>query len=546
MPLAILTELVDLNICPTLVATLHPGDQLTIGDLHGNAVKLIYFLIKQGILQFKQGIADYQKIIEIYNKNALTQELTLQDLAEFNNILKQATVPENASQALIRLIGDEVADRGNNDYFTLLVLKKLKENNIPTEIILSNHGAEFVRYYEDPKCQIQINDKQISSLWGLQALIENNLVTSEEVQQLVNTAYKPSIKLLSYLVDSTTEPHTITLYSHAPIDRKMINNLVTYFNKELPATEQHIYSDLTVEGLTNAIDFINKEFEKLVIANQVSDHLTAGQPISYAIWNRNVVNIDRTAKDSNNAYGIRYVHGHVGEQPDDANTPHIVNLDTNLGRPTLEEGKYLVEVAKVLPVLAPPQPLLPNTSPLQDIGKGWPHSRQPQITADPKIVQKVNWEHTFKKHQQFAFTASTEQDVIGSITSKELPNTGPLVNIMYSGKLELPLDEHQKLKSHQPAAILAVLQALLTESAATFTDPLTVKANNFTEEHLHVILDTLLKDQNTPVYFIVGEEASTNIKELINGYNTALFRTTPTTQNSPDSPASDSGQKNAL
>ena len=120
----------------------YPADiknQLTIGDLHGNALKLIYFLVRQNVLVIEP--ENYAEIVVIYKKN----ELRKIDLERFNSILTNIIVQ---AVGTVRLIGDEVADRGTNDYFTLKLLNMLQSKGVPVEVLISNHGVEFVEACE--------------------------------------------------------------------------------------------------------------------------------------------------------------------------------------------------------------------------------------------------------------------------------------------------------------------------------------------------------------------------------------------------------------
>ena len=70
---------------------LHPGrdnghpslstNQLTLGDLHGNALKLLHFLCVQNIIAMTPGA--YSMCVELYHKPVLS--LTSKHLALFKN-----------------------------------------------------------------------------------------------------------------------------------------------------------------------------------------------------------------------------------------------------------------------------------------------------------------------------------------------------------------------------------------------------------------------------------------------------------------------------
>ena len=163
----LITKDVNINVCPL------PGDlsditNATLGDLHGNALKLLFFLTYLGIFQINEEI--YKRLVHIYHTPtaALTQEL----LDEFDFIV--GDIPILNRTLLVRLIGDELADRGSNDYFTLRILEKLYLEEIPIEILLSNHGIGFIEAYEDKPTFLYDNlgSDYATSLYNLQTMID--------------------------------------------------------------------------------------------------------------------------------------------------------------------------------------------------------------------------------------------------------------------------------------------------------------------------------------------------------------------------------------
>ena len=86
-----------------------------------------------------------------------------------------------------------------------------------------------------------------------------------------------------------------------------------------------------------------------------------------------------------------------------------------------------------------------------------------------------------------------------------------------------PLDDKQQPKEDQPEAVAAALQELVKKHSVDHTDPLQIRPNKyFTEEHLSKILE-VLKSKKILVMFQYSQEASTEIKKLINNYNTEQF-----------------------
>ncbi|MCX7117773.1 MAG: hypothetical protein NTW94_07755 [Legionellales bacterium] len=155
---------------------------VTLGDLHGNAVKLLHFLMLHGVVIWKASVVDragaYQSFVQIYERAAeilkfralMTQfvdpkqgisnpeeyarlkslsapkELMIL-LRQFNDLISQLAVQEVDTH--VRLLGDELADRGSNDYFTLRLLGLLYDAHVAVSILSSNHGVQFLKNYEE-------------------------------------------------------------------------------------------------------------------------------------------------------------------------------------------------------------------------------------------------------------------------------------------------------------------------------------------------------------------------------------------------------------
>jgi hypothetical protein len=338
-------ENVDLFTYPD-IDTEFPSDketQLTLGDLHGNALKLIYFLIRQNVLEITKN--DYATLGAIYLKDP--KELTKKELDTFCDIVKEAKVNPVGT---IRLIGDEVADRGSNDYLTLKVLEKLKLTDMSVEILLSNHGAEFITAYETKNnfTGFIMYDEFIQSMTGLKILLKRNLVTSREVDNLINDIYKPSLRALSYTVNS--DENKITLYSHALIGLRTIKDMAQKLLVK--------YKDKSIKNLADTINNINSEFQAYIKDNRAridlyheeairktnsSNHLSGAFEIT--MWNRLVDWVKDDRPSCHNDYAIDFVHGH---DLNDKTQDNIYNLDNTFGKQGLirkhsSDGKLFLE-----------------------------------------------------------------------------------------------------------------------------------------------------------------------------------------------------------
>lgn len=303
-----------------------PGFEVTIGDLHANTLKLLFLLIKHGIAK---GLSkdDYAQLVTIYPKDGVS--LTANDLKTIDTILNKI---EFIPDTKVRLIGDDLADRVGNDYFTLKLMEKMHDNKVHFESDLSNHGVEFIE-----ACEIQDNfhapmllREHANSLENLQILVERGLVTREEVIALANKVYKPALKAISYSVNPKN--NKIVIYSHAGIDPDTIKAIATKLGVEYNENE-----------LPQTLDKINEKFQEHVQANTVHTLYTRAKmlagyggyvdlrdsPFEMLMWNRRYDILNRPAKIGK--YKVIWVHGHDSRDP---TQKHIINLDNQLGKPT--------------------------------------------------------------------------------------------------------------------------------------------------------------------------------------------------------------------
>lgn len=295
--------------------------QITIGDLHANMVLFLYFLVKNGIVEISA--KNYNELVEIYKKG---DNLTKENFEQFNTIIDSLVIKNK--QILIRLIGDEVSDRGQNDYFIFKLLAKLQQEDINMEILVSNHGAEFLMRYEGKnfsKC-FAIIPLQSKSSDHLQKLLDNQIIQYEELDKMIKTAYLPNLKLISYSIDNEK---AISIYTHAPANLNDLKNrsywgdnsiyhLAVFFNVE--------YDISSIPALIKTIDSINEHF-RLCLQNQTATELfQEEQPLEQFTWSRRHVKQQDTLQ---NGYTTSFIHGHTQTKNDPSN---VYNLDGSLGK----------------------------------------------------------------------------------------------------------------------------------------------------------------------------------------------------------------------
>tara|TARA_Y100000588_G_scaffold393384_1_gene509147 strand:+ start:998 stop:2554 length:1557 start_codon:yes stop_codon:yes gene_type:complete len=288
----------DIYECPKSI--MKPTGELTIGDLHANVMFLIHFLTSYGVLKISE--KDFLELQNLYIK----KELTKADIEQFNQIIDAISIDE---KPVIRLIGDEICDRGQNDYFIFKMLDKLNQSGVSIEILLSNHGIEFLNPYEKnaPLCapNIGFNDQSLS-MDNLKQLLDKGIVDKKDVDALIKRSYLPHLKLISY---SLVNNH-ITIFSHAGIGLNVIKAVADKFSPF-----GVIFKDNTAEELAQTIEAINAVFANFVekgiahtLVEDIRNEDYNKDPVNFLIWNREYDDLNRSPK--HNGYNIYYAHGH--------------------------------------------------------------------------------------------------------------------------------------------------------------------------------------------------------------------------------------------
>ncbi len=372
----------DLSSLPTRRKSSHQN--LVRGDLHGNGLNLLHFLVGHSLVSCSDEL--YQRFYSVYKserdkhfKSYSRTELA-KDKAEIDDIVRNIT--KGDAQNFVRLLGDELCDRGANDYFTLSLLERMDELGIPFEIYQSNHTLDFCLSYEElthePKVRAAQNayrkskaklkqakeNGQMSdelkdayqaakkrfdnllpskklkltagtltetehhrSLLGLNRYLENNLLSASELDDLVSVHQRHQ-KILGY----SLEERKITLYGHAPIDLALIKSLAKKF--------EITYQDSTPEALALTIEWINSKYAESVNRGKLQDIIERGvisdayyqieinkqdNPLEYLFYNRNFSDLKRVSKHQ--GYEVCYVHGHTKGDT----TTHEVCLNPSLG-----------------------------------------------------------------------------------------------------------------------------------------------------------------------------------------------------------------------
>ena len=333
---------------------------LTLGDLHANVIKLLFSLTRHGVISSPPLV--YDRLVQLYRLP--TYQHTKISLQEFAYLIQLIKIQR--TDLLIRLIGDETADRGQCDYFILLLLKQLRDNGIQIEILFSNHGAEFILVLEyfilNMAFYCPNHLEQYQSLRHLESFFNQGFIPAQTLIELITLTYQPCLTLLSYDYDAHSLPQSLTLYSHAPIDLSYIQHLAHTFR-----VSSNIQS---AQGLSETLNHINRCFKDAVRSHNIhtlydkqgvsASHrdydkiypfLNPKNVLISLVWNR-VLTLNRDPIKI--GFLIQFVHGHTTYDLTDHYDDTIIHsLDSDLGKQLwLNRGKHKALCA----VFTPPIP----------------------------------------------------------------------------------------------------------------------------------------------------------------------------------------------
>lgn len=313
---------------PTEKENVPDGMWVTLGDLHGNAVKLLNFLCRMNMIEISE--EDYKKFVKDYNENIITPL----SLPHLKMLLSRITVKTTVN---LRLIGDELADRGQNDFFTLWLLEHLINQGMNVEIIFSNHASVFIKHIEAAinqskrmlfginddkfrtvfnKQQVRKKGEQFQSLQNLKETLKWGFISVSDLLSLYDT-YKPRVKVFSY--DRSPEGELL-IYSHAPMSKDRMLDLA----RDLEIDNLPVSADkLDDDGLIWLIDAINARFQQYIKTGTAHQLLYESPESSnlkrwlhYVIWDHE---LDEDPEFNN-------IHGHYGNA-----TNGRVSLDSPCG-----------------------------------------------------------------------------------------------------------------------------------------------------------------------------------------------------------------------
>ncbi len=231
---------------------------------------------------------------------------------------------------------------------------------------------EFVHSYETARGfgTSMLREDHSHSMRRLQDSITSRLVNAAEVKALIERAYKPSLKLLSYVISD--DGQEINILSHAAIGWQSLEALATRLG--VP------YMHSTTVELAATIDRINTVFASLRDRDEVHTLYTeaamlasywefplspVSNPVEFILWGRKYTNdvVDRTS--AGHGYKVSFTHGHDSKDP----LPEgAYCVDSKIGKDhTNLAGPYNVLVTKGIP--SPKALSTPTEAP--DIGSSY-------------------------------------------------------------------------------------------------------------------------------------------------------------------------------
>lgn len=287
------------NIYKKPVPIQHPFKvtEATIGDLHANVIKVIYFLIKNSIIFMED--ADFDQLVKLYKTPH--DQWSERFLLELFIAVRAFVVIDK--KVLVKLLGDETADRYPNlDVTFLKFLAEYRSQGGLIQIHASNHGLEFVTYMEfslqlGDVSEIPLNAFALygkhgngfsASLANMHAALLQQWVSLEKVKDLYETMYRPVLRVMTTSISPTT--HETHFFSHAEAGLETIDALSECFGVPIPKP--------TLTSIIAAIDMNNDVFQKkYAFVNRISyqgcycmsemgNPLSAKSAMAHLTWRR--------------------------------------------------------------------------------------------------------------------------------------------------------------------------------------------------------------------------------------------------------------------
>jgi hypothetical protein len=296
-------------------------------------------------------------------------EISDQDINDFKIFLEACKPGTDRRQQPLRFSEAMLANRGGNDYFTILILNWLLQNNIQVEVIFGKHEYDFVRIIstdpvsseqprkyiaETPEGKEAMGDsstlEQVSlgykSTTSMMKLLESSNLQKEtrdrikiEIGSLIHNIAAKQFKLISY----TQDIKDITIvFTYGSCDLNDIATLARSFGIE----EINVSS---LVGLKRTIDEINKKFIEQLLQNTISEetrkfiHLDEKKQTIIHINTDNNHN-SQVPLQFDHAYALQLKHGQNKLKP----VEDLANLNLPLSQNALLKKIIFIELILLL------------------------------------------------------------------------------------------------------------------------------------------------------------------------------------------------------
>lgn len=293
-------------------------NEIALGDMNGNSIMFLHQLIQSGLADIKQGKEqEWEKLMQSIKDGKVDG---------FREKLQTILECKKTDKKLV-LLGDLLADRTYNDWFTLSIIDFLHEQGQNFSICFSNHDAAFVDYYlvnknksedekygTDAKSGIKISVRPANSLEALNTTLNANPQNRDAFKRM-------SDNYLSHLVILDQSHDQRQIYAHGVLTENMLHDMLG----KAELSDQQI-SDMSSE---EKIQHANQYFREHILTNPDTFHDTLSdeeedrisKPFRAAIWNigpfpKNSI----FANDQTHRYvatmppnHLKVVHGHTAD-----------------------------------------------------------------------------------------------------------------------------------------------------------------------------------------------------------------------------------------
>ncbi|MEY2700719.1 MAG: hypothetical protein RIQ52_1474, partial [Pseudomonadota bacterium] len=378
-----------------------------VGDMHGNATKLISTLVITGAVQITK--ADYELWCSIYAAlppNVFDQrdwswvqsQPDMDRRKRANMLFENCMRPENLIKDLqlifktlrwnkafngqIVLLGDQLHDRGSSDLMTLLLMQEMHRHGINFTYILGNHdqGALVAYLHGNPDIAgnnilsvpagLQGKDLLVAKptdrcSWDYQLLPRGQKKIFREALKTVMTHLR--------LAEVITVGREYVVCTHAPLRPglvcRVVNQLAALHGQSVEQTPAAM-SPVLIEQMNTL--FIRALNGKAALRQSLAQASSSGS-LAQFIKLRKAESTDETfagqatcqtypgyiniyGHDDAGTAGMTRLMGPVSSKDPSPMThsSHLVCLDTRVGRPSMDVQKFQIDASQILSSYATP------------------------------------------------------------------------------------------------------------------------------------------------------------------------------------------------